>query len=93
MVIVCENAHYRANDEVSNAREQLQRTLSFAEGSGAVFVPQVETFKESSLIFADTSLTFGTFFSVVVAWAVSLRTDCGSDRWVDMPGRGIFVFS
>ena len=37
--------HYRANDEVSYAREQLQRTFGFAMGSGAVFAPQVETYE------------------------------------------------
>ena len=45
MVVVCENDFYRANDEVSYAREQLQRTLSFAKGSGAVFAPQVGTYE------------------------------------------------
>ena len=44
MVVYADDS-YRANDEVSYAREQLQRTLSFAEGSGAVFAPQVETYE------------------------------------------------
>jgi hypothetical protein len=54
-------------------------------GSGAVFVPQVEAYEKevSVLIFADASLTFGSFPSVVVVLAESLRTDRGSDRWVD----------
>ena len=79
MVIVFENDHYRANDEASNAREQLQRPFGFAGGSGAVFVPQVEAYEEdiSNLIFIDTSLTFGAFSSVVVVWAVSLPGTAG----------------
>ena len=48
MVYVCENDFYRANDEASYAREQLQRTFGFAIGSGAVFAPQVETYEIKS---------------------------------------------
>ena len=33
------------------------------------------------------------FSSVVVVWAESLRTDCGSDRWVDKSGCKIVHFS
>ena len=44
MVVYADDS-YRANDEVSYAREQLQRTLSFAKGSGAVFAPQVGTYE------------------------------------------------
>jgi hypothetical protein len=88
VVVVCENDHYRANDEASNAREQLQRTFGFAEWSGAVFVPQVEAYEKdiADLMFIVTSLTFGAFPSVVVVLAESLRTDRGSDRWVDKSG-------
>ena len=80
MVVIWENNHYQANDEASHAREQLQRTSGFADGSGAVFVPQVEAFERETadLNFSDTSLTFGTFSSVGVVWAESLRADCGS---------------
>ena len=64
MVVIWENNHYRANGEATHAREQLQRTSGFADGSGAVFLPQVEAFEKESagLSFTDTSLTFGTFF-------------------------------
>lgn len=88
VAVVCENNHYRANDGAPNAREHLQRTFGLAKGSGVVFVPQVEAYEKdiSDFIFADTSLTFGAFPSVVVVLAESLRTDRGSDRWVDKSG-------
>ena len=44
VVVVCKDDHYRANDEASHAREQLQRTFGLAMGSGAVLVPQVEAY-------------------------------------------------
>ena len=82
MVVVCENDHYRANDEASIAREQHQRTFGLAEGSGVVFVPQVEAYEKefTEWIVADTSLTFGPLPSFVIGLAESLRTDRGSDR-------------
>ena len=60
MVVVCENDHSRANDEASHAREQLQRTFGFAEGSGAVFVPQDEAYEnwEGHMKFNDSALAF-----------------------------------
>ena len=63
VVVVLENDRYRANDEASFAREQLQRTFGFAMGSDAVFVPQVEAYRKDFVdwIFADTSLTFSEF--------------------------------
>ena len=39
------NNHHRANDEASLASEQPPRTLGFAMGSGAVFVPQAEVYE------------------------------------------------
>ena len=63
VVVVLENDRYRANDEASFAREQLQRTFGFAMGSDAVFVLQVEAYTKDfvDLFFADTSLTFSEF--------------------------------
>ena len=49
VVVVLENDVYRANDEASFAREQLQRTFGFAMGSDAVFVPQVDAYKNDSV--------------------------------------------
>ena len=59
--------------------------FGLAMGSGAVVVTQVEAYEKefAGMLFADTSLTFGAFLSVVVVLAESLRTDRGSDRWVD----------
>ena len=56
-----------------------------AMGSGAVFVPQGEAYEKeiADLLFADMSLTFRAFLSVVVVLAESLRTNRSSDRWVD----------
>ena len=81
VVVVWEKNHYRANDEAFHARGQLQRSSGFADGSGAVLVPQVEAFEKETadLHFTDTNLTLGIFSSVGVVWAVSLRADCGSD--------------
>ena len=45
VAFVCLNGHYRANDEAYFASEQPPRTFGFAMGSGAVFVPQVEVYK------------------------------------------------
>ena len=75
-MVSCENAYHRANDEVSNAREQLQRTFGFAKGSGAVFAPQVETYETeiSDFIFTDTFLDFGTFpRSLLSGWCLCPR--------------------
>ena len=87
--------HYRANDEASHARGQIQRSTGFAAGSGAVLVPQVEAFEKETaeLNFSDMFLTFGTLFLSDVVWALSLRADCRSDWGVDKSGSKLFVFS
>ena len=64
VVVVLENDRYRANGEASCARVQPSRTFGFVIGFESVFVSQVEAYREDFLdrIFADTSLTFGSFF-------------------------------
>ena len=64
VVVALENDQYRANDAASCAREQPSRTFAFAIGFEAVFVSQVEACRNNLVdrIFADTSLTFGSFF-------------------------------
>ena len=64
MVVVLENDRYRANDEASCARGQPSRTFGFAMGFEAVFVSQVEAYRKVFVdrMFADMSLTFGSFF-------------------------------
>ena len=95
MVVVWEKKHYRANDEASHARGQLQRSSGIADGSGAVLVPQFEAFEKETadFNFIDTYFTFGIYSSVGVVWAVSLRADCGSDCGGSQVGMQILHFS